>query len=312
MNNEQFRRLISSNPNATQNGASSTSTGATSKPRSLLGARPKSNAPSSNSRSYGANLFKKQSSTAAGSNDQKKPKQNLPKGTKLAAGYVDRAKAERVDEADDETAQRLKALEEKVKEGEIDVDEFERLREEITGGDISRTHLVKGLDRKLLERVRRGEDVLAEKPKDAGTEEEEAVDEDDAFDELEQHEVVAEAREQRVKQGEKAKIVPNAVAGQKRSRDHILAEMKAAREAAKAAARPQLGTGFKKIRKDEGPRIEVDEKGREVLITVDEEGNVKRKVRKTCAAMYRRKTSRHLDAFVTQVTEHMIRDPGEP
>lgn len=276
MNNEQFRRLVGSNSSASQNGASSTTS---SKPRSLLGARPKSSAPSQG-RSYGANFFKQKAQSSNGtSHDAKKQRTNVPKGTKLAAGYVDRTQGEREDEEKDEIAQRLKALEEKVKEGEMEMEEFERIRDEITGGDISKTHLVKGLDRRLLERVRRGEDVLSGKSEDAAAEDAEPIDEDDAFDELEQHEVMAEVREERVKQGEKAKYVPP-VAGQKRSRDQILADMKAAREAAKAAARPQLGSGFKKIRKDEGPRIEVDAKGREVLITVDEDGNVKRRVKK--------------------------------
>ena len=286
MNNDQFRRLISSNPSASQNNASTTS-----KPRSLLGARPKSTNPSSQGRSYSANLFKKTSSNGTStSSDAKKARTNVPKGTRLAAGYVDRTQGKREDEDEDETAQRLKALEEKVKEGEMEVEEFERLRDEITGGDISRTHLVKGLDRRLLERIRRGENVLEERKKKAadGEQEEGEGDDDDAFDELERHEVHAEKREAKVKQGEKARFAPTPnVAGQKRSRNQILADMKAAREAAKAAARPQLGTGFKKIRKDveEGPRIEVDERGREVLVTVDGDGNVKRKVRKVKAVV---------------------------
>ena len=47
-----------------------------------------------------------------------------------------------------------------MKKGEINRETFENLVQEITGGDVGTTHLVKGLDRKLLERVRRGEDVL--------------------------------------------------------------------------------------------------------------------------------------------------------
>jgi hypothetical protein len=167
-----------------------------------------------------------------------------------------------------------------MKEGEIDEEIFEKLRDEITGGDISRTHLVKGLDRRLLERVRRGENVLEVKAKADDEEAETPAEVDDEFDELEQHKVVAASREERVKQGEMAKTIPAPIAGQKRSRNQILADLKAQREAAKIAARPQLGTGFKKIRKDDGPRIEVDEKGRQVLITTDEHGNVKRKVKK--------------------------------
>ena len=46
---------------------------------------------------------------------------------------------------------------------QIDRPTFERLRDDIIGGDINAVHLMKGLDFKLLERVRRGEDVLSGK-----------------------------------------------------------------------------------------------------------------------------------------------------
>jgi hypothetical protein len=72
----------------------------------------------------------------------------------------------------------------------------------------------------------------------------------------------------------------------KRTRDQILAEMKAARDAAaKAKEESTLGTKFKKIGpKKPGTRIERDNRGREVMIIVDEDGNEKRKVRKIQAA----------------------------
>jgi hypothetical protein len=51
--------------------------------------------------------------------------------------------------------------------------------------------------------------------------------------------------------------------------------------AAKEAAQPSLGSRFKKVGDRRGEStIEKDSKGREVLITVDEDGNEKRKVRK--------------------------------
>lgn len=57
--------------------------------------------------------------------------------------------------------------------------------------------------------------------------------------------------------------------------------MKAARDAAKPKE-PALGDKFKKIGiKSAGTRIERDGQGREVMIIVDEDGNEKRKVRKT-------------------------------
>lgn len=103
---------------------------------------------------------------------------------------------------------------------------------------------------------------------------------DDAFEELEDKEVEAVVKEKAKKKGQLA--TTTLVPGQKRSRDQILAEMKAAREAARAN---QLGSRFKKIgaKKEPGSRIERDAKGREVLIIVDEDGNERRKVRKVAA-----------------------------
>jgi hypothetical protein len=82
-----------------------------------------------------------------------------PKGTKLPSAYVDRSKL-RQEESTDEKAERVKALEEMMKLQQIDEETFIKLRDEILGGEVTSTHLVKGLDWKLLERVRRGEDVL--------------------------------------------------------------------------------------------------------------------------------------------------------
>ena len=89
---------------------------------------------------------------------------------------------------------------------------------------------------------------------------------------------------------------PPPQAGRKRTRDEILRDLKAARAAAKnggartdeaAKAEPALGARFKKVGALPAPgqaRIERDDKGREVLITVDAEGRVKRKVRRARAA----------------------------
>ena len=86
--------------------------------------------------------------------------------------------------------------------------------------------------------------------------------------------------------------------GVKRSRDAILAELKASRAAAAAAQREKeaLGPRFRKVGTSTATttgsatgsakrRIERDERGREVLITVDEEGRVKRKVRRAVGEM---------------------------
>lgn len=204
-----------------------------------------------------------------------------PKGTKLAAGYRDRTR-NREDNERDEKAQRIKALEESMKLGQIDRETFERLVENITGGDIEATHLVKGLDRKLLERVRRGEDVLSE----TSNKEEAQEDLDEEFEKLVEKPVAPVVREKAQKKGEMAPPPP--ISGIKRSRNTILAELKASRKAAAEAAAaekaikyPELGPGFRKVgEKRETTKLEKDDKGRDILIITDEDGNAKRKVRK--------------------------------
>lgn len=211
-----------------------------------------------------------------------------PKGAKLPEGYVDRAK-QRVGEGGEEESdkvQRVKALEEMMKLQQIDEATFEKLREEILGDEVGmqRVGLVKGLDRSMLEKVKRGEltteDVLEGRTgkKEEAQEDEGEEDVDDEFERLEEREIEAIHKEKEKKKGEMA---PPALTGKKRNRDQILAELKATRLAAKEAAQPSLGSRFKKVgdRRAES-RIERDSKGREVLITVDEDGNEKRKVRK--------------------------------
>ncbi|KAI7704507.1 hypothetical protein KC322_g6637 [Hortaea werneckii] len=211
----------------------------------------------------------------------KKFKSRDPRGVKLGAGYTDRAKA-REDAQDDEgeegsKAARIKALEEQMKLDQISQETFEALRDEITGGDVSSTHLVKGLDRRLLERVRRGEDVLG-----TGNGDEPAAptpDVDEELDKLGEQEVQAIAKEKNEKKGNMA--APAQLAGKKRSRNEIMAELKAQRQAAAAAkAAPSLDSRWRKVGEKQRDRIEIDAKGREVLITVDDDGIVKKKVRK--------------------------------
>lgn len=167
---------------------------------------------------------------------------------------------------------------------QIDEPTFIKLREEILGDSVGgeRAGLVKGLDWGLLERARRGEvgvmDVLEGQDRKLGEEDEGGEDVDDELDELEEMDVEAVFKEKVVKKG---KMAPLSLTGKKRNRDQILAELKAARLAAKEAAAPSLGSKFKKVgEKRSTSRIERDNKGREVLITIDENGVEKRKVRK--------------------------------
>ncbi|OTB14441.1 hypothetical protein K445DRAFT_384527 [Daldinia sp. EC12] len=292
MNNEQFRRLVSANtpkPSSDNNGASP---GAATPRGGALGSRQKSSIPMT-PRSVGLHNksdFARQLAERnhGGEKQAKKFKSYDPKGSKLAEGYVDRAR-NRKSEEEDERAARIKALEESLKKEEIDQETFDKLRSEIAGGDLSSTHLVKGLDFKLLERVRKGENVFGEDgAKEEASESEDDVDEE--FDQLAEKEVAAVAREKAAKKGQLATVPLNP--SKKRTRDQILAEMKAAREAAKAKEDTGLGSKFKKIgAKTPGTRIERDSKGREVLIVVDEDGHEKRKVRKIQPAAGSEETS---------------------
>ena len=190
---------------------------------------------------------------------------------------------------------KLKAPEESFKNNEIGRETYEERRDEIVGGDLSTTHLVKGLDFKLLERIRRGEDISLSttSPKEGkyghdrevlhGTQAGRDEDDDADFDKIAQKEVNPIQKEKTAKKGH---MVPmTLVPGRKRTRNEIIAELKAARAAADAAHKKKessLGSGFKKIGqpKKPGSRIERDSKGREVLIIVDEDGHERRKVRK--------------------------------
>ncbi|KAH7396038.1 hypothetical protein BKA64DRAFT_75456 [Cadophora sp. MPI-SDFR-AT-0126] len=301
MNNSQFRKLVldtparqassSSPPDKTteRNGATTSALG--SRMRSSIPMTPRTVAGYSTTNTFARQLAERNAS-ASGPSTKKFRSAAAPKGAKLADGYTDRAKqlrtaGEEEDEENDKVT-RVKALEEMMKLQQIDEETFIKLREEILGDEVKdRAKLVKGLDWGLLERVRRGEvgveDVLdgTEKKTVPQLDDENAEDVDDEFEKLEEREVEAKVKEREKKKGEMA---PPALTGKKRNRDQILAEMKAARQAAKEAAAPSLGSKFKKVgeRRAES-RIERDGKGREVLITVDENGNEKRKVRKVQA-----------------------------
>ena len=178
-----------------------------------------------------------------------------------------------------------------VKLGQMDLATFEALRDEIVGGHVKDVHLVKGLDYKLLERVRRGEDVLADSGTSTQIEEEckeekgqiqPEADVEDELDKLEERAIQPMIREHGSKRGEMAPPFP--VRGQKRTRDDILRELRASRlaaaESAKQAHESALGPRFMKIgEKKERLRIEKDERGRVILIKVGEDGRVKRKVK---------------------------------
>ncbi|KAJ4340029.1 hypothetical protein N0V95_007611 [Ascochyta clinopodiicola] len=341
MNNSQFRRLLLSDQAKPQDGSSPSASPASRTPASrtpggALGARKHSSIPMTPRQvgrgSVQADFARQLAERNAKAHPQKKTRASAPKGTQLAAGYTDRTK-ERVDEDASELAKRIKNLEEAMKLGQIDRETFEKLVQDITGGEVGTTHLVKGLDRKLLERVRRGEDVLgghkdtaaAAAAAAAAAEEEQAEvasDVEDAFDELAEADIGPLARQQVEKKGEKlmAPPPPPPVAGAKRTRADILAELKRQRDEAARAAEaehakrfPTLGPGFRKVTpQGERSRIETDDKGREVLIITGPDGKEKRKVRKQKAEPQPAPEIRHdLDDATKPINMHNLPAPKQ-
>lgn len=199
-----------------------------------------------------------------------------PLGTKLPSGYVDRAKKDREEavEVSDEREARLETLRKLAEEGGIDREEY-ILQTKLLGGDVESTHLVKGLDFKLLEKVRRGEDVMnptAEKVDDKveGRDgEEDEGGEEDELDRVLNQDIapVNKPKEEQKKKGTMALT----------SRDEILAELKRSREAAKPAS--TLGAKFKKIGVKEQKKEEVN--GVRVKYVTGADGKVKKMVKKS-------------------------------
>lgn len=284
MNNEQFRKLMLANSAFSKSKDGPSPPSAKPVTGSALGSRQRSSIPMTpRSVAGGQTDFARQLAERDQSGrPTKRFKTSAPKGVRLGEGYVDRSQT-REEIQEDDREDRLKALEESYRKEEIDKDTYENLRFQIAGGDLESTHLVKGLDFKLLERIRRGEDVrskeLANTAKESSEEQADTEEVDDEFDELESKEVQALGKEgTRKKKGQLSTVMT----GKKRTRDQILADLKAARAAAKEAAEPALGDRFRKIGTTQklGTRIERDRKGREVLIIVDADGHEKRKVRK--------------------------------
>ena len=269
MNNNQFRKLVLDTPARETDGGTSARPGATP---SAFGAKKSSFMPMTPRTVKGGidvDFARQVRERNAALRPSRKFKSSAPKGVKFAAGYTDRAKAREEAGSDGEEegenkAARIKALEEQMKLGQISMEMFEALRDQITGGDIGATHLVKGLDRQLLERVRRGEDVLGTGSGSAAP----VPDVDEELDKLGEKNVEAVKREKAEKKSTMAP--PPSVAGLKRSRDDIMAELRAQRKAAAEAKQTPLplDTRWRKVGEKEKSRIEVDHKGRQVLITV--------------------------------------------
>ncbi|CCU76167.1 hypothetical protein BGHDH14_bgh01503 [Blumeria hordei DH14] len=210
---------------------------------------------------------------------------DAPKGSKLPEGYVDRTKS-RLNNYENESindkVERVKSLEEVMKSGQIDELTFVKLRDEILGDEIGieRAGLVKGLDWGLLKKVKMGEidahDVITKSGLNKSDDCEQQI--DNGFDELEAKQIQPLVHKSSTKKGVMA---PSLLTG-KRNRNQILAELKASRESTLQATTSRLGCRFKKVGEPQSvTRIEKDRNGRDVMISVDENGNEKRKVRRT-------------------------------
>nr|OQO17417.1 hypothetical protein B0A51_15584 [Rachicladosporium sp. CCFEE 5018] len=284
MNNQEFRKLLASR-SAEQDGSAASPSSRTN--GGALGGKKSSFVPMTprnlSNGSAGMDFARQVRERHAALRPTKKFKSSAPRGTKFGADYTDRAKARAEDTTVDDKAERLKALEEQMKLDQISPEVYFALRDEITGGNVENTHLIKGLDRKLLERVKAGEDVMG-----LGKKEEEAdrAGEEDLEDELEKaaEKVVEPVKKEKV---EKKGVVAVTGAGKKRTRDDLLAELKAQRKAAaeaRDAAAPKLNDRWAKVDGKKKSRVETDSRGREILVTVDEDGKVKRRVRKAPTA----------------------------
>ncbi|RPA94897.1 hypothetical protein L873DRAFT_1813720 [Choiromyces venosus 120613-1] len=267
MNNAQFRKLLETprpaNTSNSQNAPSATPA-LGSKLRSSIPMTPRSVLGGSSTQSEFARQL-----AANNASEQKAKKfrsSAAPLGTRLPEGYVDRTK-DRDD--NDDRDRRLAALEELYKEGGIEHEEYVR-QTKLLGGDVSSTHLVKGLDFKLLERVRGGEDVMRS-IRDAGDDDEAGEGEnsedgdEDVLDKALEKEVVPEKKEERKKKGN---LAP-------KTRVEILAELKRSKEAAKPVS--VLGSKFKKIGVKEEKK---EENGAKVKYVMGADGKVKKMVKK--------------------------------
>ncbi|KAK6340576.1 hypothetical protein TWF696_008903 [Orbilia brochopaga] len=249
MNNSAFRKLVNDTPRVDRSSAAGSNAPSSAVPS--LGSRQRASIPmtprsvgftsSSNSFAQQAAAYRLQQNPPK----EKKFKSSAPLGSKLPQGYVDRTKF-RDDDSEgptDDAERRLAALMELVQEGSLTREEAIE-QSKAFGGDLQSTHLVKGLDFKLLERARKGEDVMSGGTAAADVDE----DMDEELDKALEKEVEVVRRDKRKDDDDDDDAAPK-----KKTRAEILAEWKKSREeaAAKKAAETALGSKFKKISEKE-------------------------------------------------------------
>ncbi|KAK5080930.1 hypothetical protein LTR05_008246 [Lithohypha guttulata] len=223
-----------------------------------------------------------------------------PRGTKFSVGYTDRAQ-QRMNEQEgtgDDKQKRLENLEKMLKLQQIDQETFENLRDEIgVGGDTSSTHLVKGLDFKLLERVRRGEDVTKTTEASAITNSNETeIDVEEELERALEKDVSASGEgthvdlNEEIEENEHNQVGGESAQPSTISRDEILRQLKERRknpqpQLAAQVAQPSLDhSRFKKldpVKKSNKHKFteSVNGRRREVLVVTNKDGTTKRKTR---------------------------------
>ena len=289
MDNAQFRNLFKDDKN--NNAVPKSSSGSNGFKTPSLGSRARASMPMTPRSVAGYNPSRdllRQVSEHTRQTNGEPPKKRFktvaaPRGTKFGQGYQDRTNLRQGSEdAQTDREKKLKDLEEMWKKEKIDRATFEKLRDQMgIGGDVGSTHLVKGLDFKLLERVRRGEDLneVVKEPNQV----DESADLDDELDTVLDKEVTAQ---QRGEAKTEHRAAQESSESQVLTRDEILRRLKTSRGAhsTPVAAEPDLRDRFKKIaatnKPDKKKFVEVvNGRRREVLVITDKQGKTKRKSR---------------------------------
>lgn len=296
MDNSQFRNLVNTGSKG-QAPPDGSSVSGFKKP--ALGSRARSSIPMTprvlagfNSASDFSRQVAEHQRSADGQPPVKKFRSSAaPKGTKLGSGYQDRTLARKNDdgseESQDDKEKRFKALEEMYKLQQIDQVTFDRLKVELgVGGRLESTHLVKGLDWKLLERARKGEDLnrASASEKDVGAEAPQLDVEDELDQALARDIDVTQPAQRTAGDDDASETTPDV---QPTTRDEILRRLKESRGAKRDTPTdpaPALGGKFKKLvsekKSNKKKFVEsINGRRREVLVITNNDGTTKRKTR---------------------------------
>lgn len=282
MNNSEFRSLLERDKNVGARSETKASSPVTlgARARNSIPMTPRSVVGRKSNAHFARQVFEHTRENTGEPPTKKFKSKTAPRGTKLAQGYSDRTTSRRDDEEEQsDKVKKLRELEEMVKQEKIDRATYDKLRDQMgIGGDLSTTHLVKGLDFKLLEKSRRGDDLNATDQAGLDTS---SADVEDELDNVLQQEVAEKKRTKSTGADEdtSAEQLPAM------TRDEILQRLKAGRSAAPVhPPEAALGDRFKKLAPVEkaGKKkfVEtVNGRRREVLVITKDDGSIKRKTR---------------------------------